>query len=89
LAWVCPWCNAHKYDKTHGKDPQTSRRVKLFNPRRQRWRSHFRWSEDYLLMIGRTAVGRATVQALHLNRPAMINLRRLLLAAGEHPPSDE
>jgi hypothetical protein len=38
-----------------------------------------------MLIIGRTATGRATVEALHLNRPELVNLRRVLRAAGEHP----
>jgi len=89
LAWACPACNSHKYTKTHARDPQTGRAVLLFNPRRQRWSQHFTWSKDSLLVIGRTAVGRATVEALHLNRPELLNLRRALQAIGEHPPDVE
>lgn len=37
-------------------------------------------------MLGRTPIGRATVEALHLNRPELVNLRRLLRDVGEHPP---
>jgi hypothetical protein len=37
-----------------------------------------------------TAIGRATVEALQLNRQELVNLRRLLYAAGEHPlPSSQ
>ncbi len=86
LAWACPACNGHKYAKTHARDPQTGRSVPLFNPRRQRWPRHFVWSRNYLLIEGRTATGRATVAALHLNCPALVNLRRALRAVGEHPP---
>jgi hypothetical protein len=89
LAWACPWCNAHKFTKTQARDPHTGRVVALFNPRRQRWTRHFAWSEDSLLMLGRTATGRATVAALHLNRPELVNLRRLLRDVGEHPPRAE
>src|SRR5262249_31775617 len=59
LAWACPACNSHKYSKTHARDPQSGRAVLLFNPRRQRWSRHFAWSEDYLMLHGRTATGRA------------------------------
>lgn len=89
LAWACPWCNAHKYTKTYAPDPQTGRVVRLFNPRGQRWGRHFAWSADLMMIVGRTATGRATVVALHLNRPELLNLRRLLSAAGEHPPRAE
>jgi len=88
LAWACPACNGHKYAKTHAHDPQTGRLVPLFNPRRQRWSRHFAWGADFLLIEGRTAVGRATVAALHLNYPALVNLRRALCAVGEHPPQE-
>lgn len=86
LAWACPWCNGRKYTKTHAPDPQTGRVVPLFNPRRQRWERHFAWSEDFMVIVGRTAIGRATVTALYLNRLELLNLRRVLRAAGEHPP---
>jgi HNH endonuclease len=85
LAWACPACNGHKYAKTQSRDPHTRRTVPLFNPRRQRWSRHFAWSSDFLQIEGRTATGRATASALHLNSPALINLRRALLAVGEHP----
>src|SRR5438874_918388 len=65
---------------------QTGRVVALFHPRRQRWTRHFAWSEDFLVIIGRTATGRATVEALQLNRPELLNLRRALRTIGEHPP---
>ena len=38
-----------------------------------------------MLIAGRTMAGRATVEALRLNRPALVNLRRALLAIGKHP----
>ena len=85
LAWACPACNGHKYAKTQARDPQTGRTVALFNPRRQGWSRHFAWSRDFLIIEGRTAVGRATVAALHLNSRGLINLRRVLRAAGENP----
>jgi hypothetical protein len=88
LAWACPACNGHKYAKIHSRDPQTGRSVRLFNPRRQRWARHFAWSSDFLRIEGRTATGRATVAALHLNSLPLVNLRRALHAIGEHPPDE-
>jgi hypothetical protein len=89
LAWACGACNNHKYDKTNSHDPKTGRLVLLYNPRRQRWSRHFAWSEDFLLIHGRTGTGRATVLALQLNRLELVNLRRALAAVGEHPPATE
>ncbi len=88
LALACG-CNCYKGDRTHAHDPQTRRSVPLFNPRRQRWARHFAWSEDFLTILWRTAQGRATVDALRLNRPELINLRRILRLVGEHPPGED
>ena len=67
-------------------DPVSQRLTPLFHPRQQRWEEHFAWDENYELIIGITATGRATVDALHLNREELVNLRRVLYVAGEHPP---
>lgn len=88
LALSCQGCNNHKFTKIKGIDPVTEQTVPLFHPREQRWREHFAWNEDYTLMIGLTPTGRATVNELYLNRLGLINLRRVLFASGEHPPSD-
>ena len=45
------------------------------------------WSESLLHIIGRTQIGRATVDTLNMNRPEHVNRRRLLQFAGEHPPT--
>ena len=86
LAWACPWCNTHKHAKTHAPDPQTGQRSLLFNPRTKQWKRHFMWSENLLYIIGRTRTGRATIDALNMNRIEHINRRKLLLSAGKHPP---
>jgi hypothetical protein len=71
-----------------GPDPATGRVAPLFHPRRQRWSDHFAWNEDATLIVGLSPIGRATVSSLHLNRPELVNLRRILAAAGEHPPPE-
>ena len=86
LAFACPDCNGLKYTKTFARDPQSGRRVRLYNSRRQKWSRHFEWSNDFTLMMGRTRYGRATIDALKLNRPALIRLRRILYQHGAHPP---
>lgn len=87
LALACG-CNGYKGHRIRARDPKTKRIVPLFNPRRQKWLDHFAWSDDFLRIVGVTATGRATVEALRLNRPELINLRYLLLASGEHPPQN-
>lgn len=88
LALACQGCNNHKYIKTEGGDPVSGEMVPLYHPRRQLWHEHFAWNEDYTLIIGVTLCGRATVEALHLNREGIVNLRRVLYAMGEHPPGE-
>jgi hypothetical protein len=71
-----------------GRDPLTGKRAPLFNPRKQRWSRPFRWSGDGLLIIGRTACGRATVPALNLNNMIARTVRSRWIEAGWHPPED-
>ena len=85
LALACQGCNGHKATRTIAMDPVTGVLTPLFHPRQQRWSEHFGWSADFTEVIGLTAVGRATVEALKLHRPGLANMRRILYAAGEHP----
>jgi hypothetical protein len=87
LALSCQGCNNHKHTRVKARDPLTRRLAPLFHPRRHAWGEHFTWSDDYLEIIGLTPTGRATVAALQLNREEVINLRRVLTAFGEHPPT--
>ena len=88
LALACQGCNNHKYTKTEGYDTVTGDIVLLYHPRRERWRDHFAWNEDFTLVIGLTPTGRATVEALLLNREGLVNLRQILYVMGEHPPAE-
>jgi HNH endonuclease len=87
--WLaCRLCNHYKGVQTHGRDPQTGRLSRLFNPRTQRWVRHFRWSNDGLSIVGRTISGRATVVALNLNNLIARVVRARWVEAGWHPPTD-
>jgi HNH endonuclease len=88
LALACSGCNAHKYNKTSALDPVSGETVMLYHPRRDRFRDHFTWSDDFTRILGITPSGRATVEALHMNHDGVTNLRRLLHEAGSHPPSE-
>ena len=88
LALACPGCNGHKYNKTEAPDPTDGVLVPLFHPRQHSWSEHFGWNEDFTLMIGLSPIGRATVEALRLNREGVVNMRRVLFALGLHPPSE-
>ena len=87
--WLaCHPCNLFKGVQTHGRDLLTGRRVRLLNPRRQQWNRHFEWSDDGVRIVGRTACGRATVIALHLNNLVAVTVRRNWIKAGWHPPKE-
>lgn len=86
LAYSCLGCNNFKYTAMEATDPATGETVSLYHPRKHRWRDHFAWSEDLLELTGLTPIGRATIRKLQLNRPGVVNLRRVLRLEGEHPP---
>jgi DNA-directed RNA polymerase subunit RPC12/RpoP len=47
----------------------------------------FKWSDDKSFIIGKTLCGRATIEALQMNRPRIVRIRRLWRALGLHPPT--
>ena len=84
LALACVSCSLRKAARLDVVDPETGRNVPVFNPRIERWNTHFRW--DGVAVAGLTATGRATVQALQMNRPIALALRQEEAAFGRHPP---
>lgn len=86
LAYACQGCNNRKYTSMEAFDVISQTNVPLFNPRKHKWLDHFAWNEDFTLILGVTPIGRATVEKLQLNRDGLVNLRRILYEAGEHPP---
>jgi len=86
LCYSCPVCNNTKRSQITAHDPRTGRHVQLFDPRRHIWRRHFRWSADNGHILGKTPIGRATIEALDMNRPRIVRIRLLWAAVGLHPP---
>lgn len=86
LALSCQGCNNYKYNKTSAFDNVSGQEIDFFNPRTDHWEANFAWSADGLEVLGITAKGRVTVDALKLNRQALQNLRELLGSVGKHPP---
>ncbi len=80
LAYACHRCNLHKGPNLAGIDPITKRRTWLFNPRRHKWQRHFRW--DGPVLLGRTEIGRATINVLKPNEEDRLDLRRALIEEG-------
>ncbi len=86
LALACQGCNGHKHVRIRGYDSASGRDVPLYHPRTQKWNEHFRWNDDFTLVIGLSPTGRATLENLKLNREGVVNLRRVLYTVGKHPP---
>jgi len=89
LALSCLNCNLAKGSRTHASDATTGATVAIFHPRRDRWSEHFGWSEDFLSVTALTPTGRATIDALGLNRRQLQNLRHVLIRSELHPPPDD
>lgn len=85
LALACVSCSLRKGARQELKDLQTGETVTIFNPRQQTWKEHFRW--DGVTIVGLTATGRATAEALDLNRATMLAIRAEEELLGRHPPS--
>ena len=88
LWMACNQCNLHKGDRLTVRDPTTNELVLLFNPRRQVWSEHFQWADNGEQVVGLTAIGHVTVQALRLNRGILVSARRRWVRVGWHPPHE-
>jgi hypothetical protein len=82
LALACVSCSLRKAARRTAVDPQSGQEVALFNPRHDVWHEHFQWDGGNL--VGLTATGRATVEALKMNRVLILAIRREEEAVGRH-----
>lgn len=85
LALACVSCSLRKWAKQTALDPMTGHEVLLFNPRAHAWQEHFCW--DGVTLVPLSAIGRATVSALALNRPMIVAIRHEEAARDRHPPA--
>lgn len=84
LALACVSCSLRKGARQNLEDSETGEVVSIFHPRQQVWKEHFDWNG--VQVVGLTATGRATVQALDLNRATMLAIRAEEELLGRHPP---
>jgi len=84
LALACVSCSLKKGARLHLLDPETQRLVPIFHPRKHRWADHFHWTRKWRL-VGRTAVGRATISALKLNRADLVRIRCVWAGVDKFP----
>ena len=81
LALACPDCNRFKGPNLSAVDPGTGEVVPLFNPRVHSWEEHFEFVGAGIL--GRTPIGRATVNLLNMNEEVRVAVRAELQARGD------
>ena len=82
LALCCQQCNNHKFNAVTHADPVSLKEVPLYNPRADKWSDHFAWDFTMTQIVGISAIGRATVDRLQLNRDGVVNLRNVLREVG-------
>jgi hypothetical protein len=82
LALSCERCNSHKGPNIAGY--LDGRHVRLFNPRRDRWSDHFAWNGAYL--VGKTEIGKVTIDVLAINLRYRVAIRTALIEEGILPP---
>ena len=73
LALACYHCCKHKGPNLSGLDPETGALFRMFHPRQDLWDEHF--ERNGVLIVGRSAVGRATVGLLKMNAADRRRLR--------------
>ena len=84
LALACVSCSLRKAARLSAADPRSGLSASIFNPRQDAWIRHFRWKG--VIVLGRTATGRATVEALQMNRPIILAIRNEEIVRGRFPP---
>jgi hypothetical protein len=83
LALACVSCSLRKGARQTAIDPLTGNEAPLFNPRLDVWMEHFQWDDVHLISL--TATGRATIDALDMNRVLILAIRKEEALLGRHP----
>jgi hypothetical protein len=85
LALACRSCNLYKAAHTSGHDATQDARVRLFNPREDRWDEHFQVDLENGDILGISPVGRATVFRLRMNHAGQASARQQWMRLGLFP----
>lgn len=80
LAWSCATCNISKGTSIATYDHETKLLVPFYNPRTQKWDDHFELVN--FLIVGKTPIGRATVDFFYMNTPEQVIIRQFLIISG-------
>jgi hypothetical protein len=79
LALSCTVCNKYKGSDLASIEFSTGEIIRLYHPRRDRWRDHFQLEAGNILPL--SSIGQVTVRLLQINRSERVQERRLLLQA--------
>ena len=74
LALACVSCSLRKGARTTAIDPATGDAAQLFHPRLHAWSDHF-MADVSGEILGLTAIGRATITSLSMNRVLAVAIR--------------
>ncbi len=83
LALACVFCNRYKGSDIASLTPETGELVRLYNPRIDRWREHFRLNGVIIEHL--TEIGEATIRILQINHDNQILEREVLNHRGRYP----
>lgn len=83
LAFACFHCNRHKGTDLGSLSERAGTLVRFYNPRTDRWKDHFCWSDNRIEPL--TDIGEVTARLLEFNHPERVAFRKLLAEAGRYP----
>lgn len=83
LCLSCFECNRYKGSDIASYDETTGEIVRLFDPRRDTWETHFQLESAHITSL--TAIGRVTVKLLQLNKRERLLERDELIVDGRYP----
>jgi hypothetical protein len=84
-ALACRACNLYKGTHINAHDPVSEEVATLFHPRKDRWEDHFQVLTESGELVGRTSIGRVTVNRLGMNNDVQIAARRQWMRLGLFP----
>lgn len=80
LAYACLKCNGSKGSNVAAYD-ESKTLVPLYHPRQHNWSDHFELQGA--LMVGKTSIGRITINVLDMNHPKQVEIRQELMQANQ------
>ena len=83
LAYACALCNVYKGADIGSIVFPAGQFTRLYNPRRDRWSSHF--ALEGAIIVPLTEIGQATIDVLQLNHSRRLPIRELLIQQGRYP----